>query len=244
MSSPEHNFVIAVYNDIRSEIRERVALRDSWISKYLFANVIFIGASFGIENLSNFVSVVLCIVMPLTSVFVAVNVSAHVKGIESAADYLRLDFNEFIKDTDYWVPFWEWKTGHDRNIGSPEEQIRNNRRLAAHIISLHGPSIISLIMATIIFVQGHSLVNYSAGQIRWSPPTINLEFIISATAIVAGITAFVVAVYISRSSFKGRNQTKVMVAVPAWYKPLGSATDRISTPQADDVRAPEVKDSA
>ena len=67
------DFALAVFNDRRAEIRERLGYRDQWLSRYVFGVVAFLGVSLGIEKLDPDARIILCLVMPVISLIVAIN---------------------------------------------------------------------------------------------------------------------------------------------------------------------------
>jgi hypothetical protein len=138
------DFAIAVYNDCRSEIRDRLGYRDQWISRYVFGVLAFLGASIGIEGLTPEIRFYLCLVMPVMSFVVAYNVKAHVDSVEKIADFLRKDFDKYLVEQKLSVPTWDKYTAQMRAAQCVNEASRNKARLFVHLVSLHGPSILSL----------------------------------------------------------------------------------------------------
>lgn len=151
------DFAIAIYTESRAEVRERIAHREQWISRYVFGVVAFLGVSLGIEKLDDFTRIVLCLVMPVVSLIVAINVAAHVAAVENLTNYLRKHLVDVLHETNAWVPFRDWQTTQDRIAGEPAELERNRRRRLTHILSLHLPSIVSLGVAAALILRGYRL---------------------------------------------------------------------------------------
>lgn len=147
------DLALAVYSDCRSEIRDRVGMRDQWISRYVFGVVAFLGVSLGIEKLDDDTRIMLCLVMPAMSLIVAINVSAHVRSIEDLADYLRQPFNDFLELHNSQMPFYDLHTAKSRQKNEAKEVSRNRRRRLTHILSLHLPSLISLGYALVLLMR-------------------------------------------------------------------------------------------
>lgn len=187
------DFVLAVYNDCRSEIRERIGLRDQWISRYVFGVVVFLGASLGLKDITPSLSFYLCLVMPLMSLVVALNVSAHQDAIENLANFLRADFNQTLIDAAMWAPFWDWRTSQDRGAKTAKETARNRRRRLVNILSVHGPSLASLAVAGVALTS----MKFSPDNLSWATVAPPLAFF-GAVAVVTTAIAVTVASFNKR----------------------------------------------
>lgn len=146
-------YAVASYNDVRSEIRERLGYRDKWIGQYVFGTVTFIGVSLGIEKIDITTKILLCLIMPMASLIVAINVSAHVKSIESCANFVRYKLNPLFAVAS--VPNWDGHTLKLRENEDNNEKSRNKRRQLTNAISLHLPSFLSLLFAAYLIHQGY-----------------------------------------------------------------------------------------
>jgi hypothetical protein len=176
------DFAIAVFNDRRTEIRERIGYRDQWISRYVFGVVAFLGVSLGIDKLDSDSSILLCLVMPVVSWIVAINVSAHVRGVEDNANYIRGPVNVFLIARGAWVPHWDWKTAQDRHAANQDESRRNTRRRWANILSLHFPSLVSLAVAAVLLGK-----NYQFCACWAVPPLPPIMFVVACCFVMAAV---------------------------------------------------------
>lgn len=176
------DFAIAVFNDRRTEIRERIGYRDQWISRYVFGVVAFLGVSLGIDKLDSDSSILLCLVMPVVSLIVAINVSAHVRGVEDNANYIRGPFNRFLIAKGAWVPHWDWKTARDRHAEDQDERERSRRRRWANIFSLHFPSVVSLAVAAVLLGR-----NYQFCACWVMPPLPPIMFVVACCVVMAAV---------------------------------------------------------
>lgn len=177
------DFAIAIYTESRAEVRERIAHREQWISRYVFGVVAFLGVSLGIEKLDDFTRIVLCLVMPVVSLIVAINVAAHVAAVENLTNYLRKHLVDVLHESNAWVPFRDWQTTQDRIAGDPAELERNQRRRLTHILSLHLPSIVSLGVAAALILRGYRLRIPSQPEHLTVPTLLGIAFIFVGFAI-------------------------------------------------------------
>lgn len=208
------DLAIAAFTDRRSEIRDRLGYRDQWLSRYVFGVVAFLGVSLGIEKLDPDMKIILCLVMPVTSLIVAINVSAHVRGVEDCANYLRGPLNDFFVRRDAWAPHWDWETSTKRKSADGKEKTRNARRRWANILSLHFPSIVSLGVAALLIGERYAFVA------RWSFPPVVILFAVAIGFVAAAILE-------TWNSFEDRIKNTIVAATPP---DLPEAKDRLKPP--------------
>lgn len=186
------DFAIAVYNDCRAEIRDRLGYRDQWIGRYSFGVVAFLGVALGIDDLTPETRFYLCLVMPVMSLIVAYNVKAHVDAVERLADFLRIELAQKLSAYELTSPFWDEFTARKRETNAENERLRNEGRLRVHLISLHGPSAISLLVASVILLRD------------FRPAEMAIATSVPPTAMAASVAAVGWAVEVTRRSFKAR----------------------------------------
>lgn len=151
----DRDFAIAAYNDSRSEIRDRIGYRDKWILSFVSGVVTFLGAAIAIKDMPPDDKIILCLVMPVLSIIVARNVSAHVLSIEDSGNFIREKINPLFDG----VPNWDEHIGKLRNNQTTD---KDRRRRMTDVISIHLPSIISLFAAS-MFIKEAYVWKYGAG---------------------------------------------------------------------------------
>ncbi len=220
----DSDLAIAVHNDRRAEIRDRLGYRDQWISRYVFGVVAFLGVSLGIDSLDPDSAILLCLVMPVVSWIVALNVSAHVRGVENNANYLRGTFNDFLIDRGIWVPHWEWQVSVDRLKADPREHRRTRRRRWTNLLSLHFPSGVSLLVASALLAQHYDF------SFRWPPslPLPPIMFVVACGFVIAAIRE-------TLNSFDDRENNTVKAKTPP--APVAPAPAPTAPPPAPEAPA-------
>lgn len=181
-------------------------MRERWIAFYVSGTITVIGISLAIEVDTPAIRIALSSIMPFASLIVALNISSHMSVIEKLANFLRTDFNDYLAAKGKWAPYWDWHTRKGfSEAGSiakdPIEKEKSNTRLFTHLVSVHSPSFVSLLIGTAVFFNSYKVC------ISWGE-TCSL---FPGLYLILGALAFSGAIAWTAKSFELRTNPKKVV---------------------------------
>jgi hypothetical protein len=162
-TGPDSLLIVAAYNAARTEIIERIKLREGIIVAFVTASVTIFGAVLAFKSLSGLDAVKLYFVTPALSLIVAVAIRQHNEAIESLAQFLRTNLDPYFR-ADGNALQWDSYT----RAGSVE-RTKTSWRLRYHLLAVHGPCLASLITGwshLVLTVRQHAV--YPLFQLRFT----------------------------------------------------------------------------
>jgi len=203
-------FALAAFQDARSEILQRLSMREKIVEVYIVSSISLLGAFLVAARLLDDFPNEVYIVAPVLSLSMSLLIKSHYVAMEKLSEFIRTDLNQTFVFLRGWVPYWDFYNRYQ--VQGPGTRLDKSRsRWIAHICAIHFPTTISMTFF------GFSVFSCSCGLANATNRTPTFEQVVFGLAILV----FVWAIHCTTSMINVRDQSNTSpVQLPHWASKL------------------------